>query len=137
MGYLHIKNLYADQDILCSGSVSPWRKFTARASERKLKIVVASRKGLCYSSSMTTETAAKLTAWGCAEIQRARGRGAIVMTQDAVLEPVSVRADMTHEFSPVCRVSVPVILGSRKETVCHHYFNNREIARICGQVRVA
>jgi hypothetical protein len=54
-----------------------------------------------------------------------------------VLEPVSVRADMAHEFSPVCRVSVPVILESRRETVCHHYFTNHEIARICGQVRVA
>lgn len=79
----------------------------------------------------------RLTKWACAEIQHARGRGAIVMIQDAVLEPVSVRADMAHEYSPVCRVSVPVILESRKETVVHHYFNNREIARICGQVRVA
>jgi hypothetical protein len=87
-------------------------------------------------ATMTT-TEAKLKAWACAEIQHARGRGAIVMKEDAVLEPVSVRADMAHELSPVCRVSVPVILESRNETVCHHYFNNREIARICGKVRVA
>lgn len=82
---------------------------------------------------MTTETAAKLTAWGCAEIQRKRGKAAIVLTCQALLTPVSVRADMAHEFSPVCRISVPVILESRKEAVCHHQFNNRDIARICGQ----
>lgn len=82
-------------------------------------------------------TEAKLTAWACGEIQHHRGRGAIVMTHDAVLEPVSVRADMAHQFSPVCRVAVPVILESRKETVCYHYFTNAEVARICGKVRVA
>ena len=76
--------------------------------------------------------AAKLVACGCADIQRLRGRGAIVMISDAVIESVSLRADMIHDYSPVCRVAVPVVFESRKEAVCYRYFNQRDITRICG-----
>ena len=79
----------------------------------------------------------RLTRWACAEIQHQRGRGAIVMAEQAVLEPVSVSASMTHEYSPVCKVTVPVILESREEAICTHHFSNADVARICGKVRVA
>jgi hypothetical protein len=74
----------------------------------------------------------KLIARGCAEIQRKRGKAAIVLTRQAVLTPVSVPADRIHAYSPVAKVSVPVILESREETICVHYFTDKEIVRICG-----
>jgi hypothetical protein len=102
-------------------------KSTTTTTKGATKMTTTTTKG-----ATMTATEAKLKAWACAEIQHARGRGAIVMKEDAVLEPVSVRADMANPLSPVCRVSVPVILQSLKETVCHYHFTNHEIALICG-----
>jgi len=80
-----------------------------------------------------TRTEAKLLAWGCAEVQHYRGRGAIVMRDQAVLE--SVPMPTIPALIPgcaVCRVAVPVILESREQGVSYCYFSNTEIARICG-----
>lgn len=82
---------------------------------------------------MTTNTEAKLLSWGCAEIQHYRGRGAIVMQDKAILEPVSIPTMLpvsAIKNYPVCKVSVPVILESREQTISYYYFNNIEIARI-------
>jgi len=84
---------------------------------------------------MTTNTEAKLLSWASAEIQHYRGRGAIVMRDKAVLEPVSIPTMLpvsAIKNHPVCKVSVPVILESREQTISYYYFNNTEIARICG-----
>jgi hypothetical protein len=84
-----------------------------------------------------TATEARLVAWACGEIQQSRGRAAIVMREQAVLEPVSVPLETAGPLSPVCRVRVPVLLASRRETECSHYFNDVEIGRICGKTVVA
>ncbi|HSW00006.1 MAG TPA: hypothetical protein VLI39_07530 [Sedimentisphaerales bacterium] len=73
-----------------------------------------------------TET---LVAWGCAEIQHYCGRGAIVLTQHAILERCTTGTD-------VCRVAVPVVLESRETTTRHWRFSQAEVARITGKTVV-
>lgn len=79
----------------------------------------------------------KIINWANAEIQHRRGRGAIVISSQAKLLPVSVPADRCHKYSPVCKVVVPVILESREETLDEIYFSNIEVARITGKEVIA
>jgi len=83
-----------------------------------------------------TTTEKKLKRWACGEIQHQRGHAAIVMSDKASLEPVMYNP-ILGDLSPVCSVAVPVILESREEAICHHYFTGAEVERICGVKRIA
>ena len=83
-------------------------------------------------------TIQKITRWAMLDVQHLCGRQAIIgAAADVVVEPVSCRADMCHEFTPVVKVTVPVVTAARAVTTRSVYYNNKEIARICDVVRVA